>query len=92
MAAGAWAFRQSDPTETRANCIGSTGTSSITADAMNNLSDAGASIITVLGFKLSGKKPDKDHPFGHERTETIASLFVGILILVLGFETAKEIR
>ena len=37
----------------------------ITADAMNNLSDAGASIVTVLGFKLAGRKPDRDHPFGH---------------------------
>ena len=55
---------------------------SIQADGVNNLTDAGSNI--------ANKPADKDHPFGHERTETIASLFVGILILVLGFETAKE--
>ena len=63
---------------------------SIQADGVNNLTDAGSNIISILSFHLSNKPADKDHPFGHERTETIASLFVGILILVLGFETAKE--
>ncbi|MBQ0002364.1 MAG: cation transporter [Treponema sp.] len=62
----------------------------VTADAMNNLSDAGASIITVLGFKLSGKKPDKDHPFGHGRFEYITGLFVSFLILLMGFELLKS--
>lgn len=62
----------------------------IMADAMNNLSDAGASIITVLGFKLSGKKPDKDHPFGHGRFEYITGLFVSFLILMMGFELLKS--
>ena len=60
------------------------------ADGVNNLTDAGSNIISILSFHLANKPADKDHPFGHERTETIASLFVGILILVLGFETAKE--
>lgn len=63
---------------------------SIQADGVNNLTDAGSNIISILSFHLANKPADKDHPFGHERTETIASLFVGILILVLGFETVKE--
>lgn len=63
---------------------------SIQADGVNNLTDAGSNIISILSFHLANKPADKDHPFGHERAETIASLFVGILILVLGFETAKE--
>ena len=62
----------------------------ITADAMNNLSDAGASIVTVLGFKLAGRKPDRDHPFGHGRFEYIAGLFVSFLILMMGFELLKS--
>lgn len=63
---------------------------SIQADGVNNLTDAGSNIISILSFHFANKPADKNHPFGHERTETIASLFVGILILVLGFETAKE--
>ena len=63
---------------------------SIQADGVNNLTDAGSNIISILSFHFANKPADKDHPFGHERTETIASLFVGILILILGFETAKE--
>ena len=63
---------------------------SIQADGVNNLTDAGSNIISILSFHFANKPADKDHPFGHERTETIASLFVGILILVLGFETVKE--
>lgn len=62
----------------------------VTADAFNNLSDAGASIVTMLGFKLSGKKPDKDHPFGHGRIEYIAGLVVSFLILLMGFELFKS--
>ena len=56
---------------------------SIQADGVNNLTDAGSNIISILSFHLANKPADKDHPFGHERTETIASLFVGILILEL---------
>ena len=63
---------------------------SIQADGVNNLTDAGSNIISILSFHFANKPADKDHPFGHERTETIASLFVGILILVLVFETEKE--
>lgn len=63
---------------------------SIQADGINNLTDAGSNVISILSFHFANKPADKDHPFGHERTETIASLFVGILIFVLGIETAKE--
>lgn len=62
--------------------IGSlTGSIAITADAFNNLSDAGSSIVTLFGFKLSAKKPDKDHPFGHGRYEYIAALIVAFLVI-----------
>lgn len=65
------------------------GSIAITADAFNNLSDAGSSIITLIGFKMSGQNPDKDHPFGHGRIEYIAGLFVAIAILIMGFELMK---
>ncbi|MBR2315412.1 MAG: cation transporter [Clostridia bacterium] len=58
----------------------------ITADAFNNLSDAGSSVVTLFGFKLSGKKPDKDHPFGHGRYEYISALVVAFIVLIMGFE------
>ena len=58
----------------------------ITADAFNNLSDAGSSIVTLLGFKLAGAKPDTEHPFGHGRMEYISGLLVSVAILVMGFE------
>ena len=56
----------------------------IIADAINNLSDAGTSIVTMVGFKLSSKPADKKHPFGHARIEYVTGLFVAILILVIG--------
>lgn len=62
------------------------GSIAITADAFNNLSDAGASAISLLGFRLSGKKPDPDHPFGHGRIEYISGLAVAVLIVVMGVE------
>ncbi len=62
---------------------------SITADAVNNLSDAGSSVISLLSFRLSGKPADKEHPFGHARIEYIASMAVALLILLLGGELAK---
>ena len=62
----------------------------VIADAFNNLSDAAASIVTIVGFKISGKKPDADHPFGHGRMEYIAGLVVSFLILVVGFELLKS--
>lgn len=58
----------------------------ITADAFNNLSDAGSSVITLIGFKMAGQKPDPDHPFGHGRIEYISGLIVSFLILLMAFE------
>ncbi len=65
------------------------GSVAIVADALNNLSDAGSSIVTLLGFKLAGKKPDADHPFGHGRLEYLSGLAVSMLILLMGFEMFK---
>ena len=62
------------------------GSTAITADAFNNLSDAGSSIITLIGFRLSGQEPDPEHPFGHGRMEYISGLLVSVAILVMGFE------
>lgn len=62
----------------------------ITADAFNNLSDAGSSIITLLGFKLAAQKADNDHPFGHGRMEYLSGLVVSILILYMGIELIKS--
>ncbi|MHC1747788.1 MAG: cation diffusion facilitator family transporter [Cellulosilyticaceae bacterium] len=62
---------------------------SIVADAVNNLSDAGSSVVTFIGFKLSSKPADEDHPFGHARIEYISALIVAFLILLLGVELVK---
>ena len=62
----------------------------ITADAFNNLSDAGSSIIMLIGFRISGQKPDPEHPFGHGRMEYISGLLVSVAILIMGFELAKS--
>lgn len=64
------------------------GSVAIIADAVNNFSDAASSVITLIGFKLAGQKPDKEHPFGHGRIEYIAGLIVSMLILFMGFELA----
>lgn len=66
------------------------GSIAIMADAMNNLSDAGSSIITLLGFKLSGQEPDPEHPFGHGRMEYLSGLFVSVAILLMAFELLKS--
>ena len=63
---------------------------SITADAINNLSDAGSSVISLISFRLSSRPADAKHPFGHERYEFIASLIVAILVLYLGIEMAQQ--
>ena len=65
------------------------GSIAVTADAFNNLSDAGSSVVTLLGFRLAGKKPDSDHPFGHGRMEYVSGLVVAGLILLMGAELAK---
>lgn len=66
------------------------GSIAVTADAVNNLSDAGSSVITLLGFKLAGQKPDPHHPFGHGRMEYLSGLMVSIAILIMAFELIKS--
>lgn len=66
------------------------GSIAIIADAANNLSDAGSSIVTLIGFKLASKKPDSDHPFGHGRAEYISGFIVSVSIILMGFEIGKS--
>ncbi len=66
------------------------GSLAITADAFNNLSDAGSSVVTLVGFKLSSAPPDKQHPFGHGRMEYLSALGVAALIMIAGFELATS--
>lgn len=61
----------------------------IMADSFNNLSDAGSSIITLIGFRLAGKKPDPGHPFGHGRVEYLSGLVVSAMILIMGVELGR---
>lgn len=71
--------------------IGSlTNSVAITADAVNNLSDAGSNVVSIAGAKLSNKPVDKEHPFGHGRMEYISALVVAFLIFLMGFELAKD--
>ena len=65
------------------------GSIAITADAFNNLSDAGSSVITLLGFKLAARKPDREHPFGFGRVEYLSGLAVSAIILLMGVELLK---
>ena len=67
-----------------------TGAISITADAFNNLSDAASSVVTLIGFRLAGQQPDRNHPFGHGRAEYLAGLAVSVLILVVGLELGRS--
>ena len=66
-----------------------TGSVSITADALNNLSDASGSIVTLIGFRVAGMPADEEHPYGHARAEYLSGLVVAALILIIGFELAK---
>lgn len=66
------------------------GSIAITADAFNNLSDAGSSFVTILGFCLAGQKPDAGHPFGHGRFEYLSGLAVSVLILLMGMELGRS--
>lgn len=66
-----------------------TGSVAIVADAFNNLSDAGSSFITMVGFQFADRKPDKNHPFGHGRIEYISGLIVSLAIILMGVELAK---
>ena len=62
----------------------------ITADAFNNLTDAGSSVISLFGFILSGQKADKEHPFGHGRIEYIAGIFISVVIIYVGIELLRS--
>ncbi len=66
-----------------------TNSIAITADAINNLADSGSNIVTLVSFKMSNRKPDKEHPFGHGRFEYIAALIVGFLVVIMGLEIIK---
>ncbi len=67
-----------------------TGSIAITADAFNNLSDAGSSVVTLVGFQMSAKRADSDHPFGHGRIEYLSGLAVAVAIIVVGLELGKS--
>ena len=62
----------------------------VTADAFNNLSDAGSSAVTLIGFKLAGAKPDSEHPFGHGRIEYVSGLIVAAAILLMAYELIRD--
>lgn len=66
------------------------GSVSVTADALNNLSDTSASIVGLIGFHISGAKADREHPFGHARAEYLSALCVAVLIILLGAELLKS--
>ena len=66
------------------------GSLAMIADAFNNLSDAGSAIVTLIGFRLAGAPPDKDHPFGHGRMEYLSAMGVAVLIIIAGFELATS--
>ena len=66
------------------------GSVAIAADAFNNLSDTGSSLITLIGFRLAGQKPDPDHPFGHGRIEYISGFLVSLMIVMMGVELVKS--
>lgn len=66
------------------------GAISILADGFNNLTDCGSNVISVIGFKMSGKPADKEHPFGHQRAEYISSLLIAMIILVVAVELAIQ--
>ncbi len=66
------------------------GSISVVADALNNLSDAGSSIVNLVGFKIALAPPDREHPFGHGRAEYISGLVISFFIVLVGFELAKS--
>lgn len=66
------------------------GSIAVITDAINNLTDAGSSVVNVVGFKMAGRKPDTEHPFGHGRIEYVAGLIISIIIIVLGVELGKS--
>ena len=68
---------------------GLTGSIAVTADAFNNLTDVGSSLVTLVGFKLSTKSADQNHPYGYGRVEYLCGLVVSFLIMLVGFEVGK---
>ena len=66
------------------------GSVAITADGVNTLSDAGSSVVTLLGFKLAAQAPDRGHPFGHGRMEYVSGLVVSMVIVLMGVELARD--
>ncbi len=66
------------------------GAVSVVADALNNLSDAGSSIVNMVGFKIAMTPPDREHPFGHGRAEYVAGLIISFIITLMGVELAKS--
>lgn len=67
-----------------------TGAISVTADAVNNLSDAGSSVIAMVGMRLANRPADKEHPFGHGRIEYVAGLAVSLIIIIMGYELGRD--
>ncbi len=67
-----------------------TGSIAVQADAVNNLSDVGSAVVTLIGFKAAGKPADREHPYGHARIEYVSALIIAFLIMVVGFELGKE--
>ncbi len=67
-----------------------TGSISVVADAINNLSDAGSSVFVLVGYHLSGKPADREHPYGHARMEYLCGLFISVIITVLGVEILRD--
>ena len=65
------------------------GAISVTADAFNNLSDAGSSVMSLAGFKMAAQPADKEHPYGHGRMEYVSGLIISFLIMLMGFELAQ---
>lgn len=66
-----------------------TASIAITADAFNNLSDAGSSVISLMGFKIAGRKADREHPFGHGLAENVVGLIIAVIIMMMGLDLAK---
>ena len=67
-----------------------TGALSVLADGLNNLTDCGSNVVSLIGFKMSGKPADKEHPFGHQRAESVAALFIAMIVLALALELAIQ--
>ncbi|TYP58751.1 cation diffusion facilitator family transporter [Thermosediminibacter litoriperuensis] len=67
-----------------------TNSIAVSADAFNNLGDIGSSVVTIIGFKVAARPPDREHPFGHGRIEYITSLIISIIVILMGFELMRD--